>query len=191
MTRQALTTFRFSTETCIQQAQPKLKGNVVLSSSALDVMTDLALVRAETIDPKTLLGAAELLMINRGVRSLFVTANFPCVDGLVTAADLLGSKPTQTAVRNHIKHQDLCVEDIMTPLSDLDVIDYDELKESAVSHVVATFEKLKCTHLLIVQSAKQEGPARIRGVISITQVERQLAKSILAAHMVAEEKSFA
>jgi CBS-domain-containing membrane protein len=187
----SLTTFRFPKETCVQQAQPKISTNVSLDSSALDVMTDLALVKAETIEPKTSLGAAEKLMINRGVRSLFVTADFPCVEGLVTAADLLGNRPMQVLNRSQVKHQDLCVEDVMTPLSDLDVLDYDELKDSCVDRVVATFEKLKCTHLLVVQRARAEGPARIRGVVSVTQLERQLAKSILTAHMVPEPVSYA
>jgi CBS domain-containing protein len=187
----ALTTFRFSEETCIQQAQPKLKSHVTLTSPALDVMTDLAVVRAETIEPKTLLTAAEKVMINRGIRSLFVTTAFPCVDGLVTAGDLLGSKPMQVMNIRQVKHHELCVEDVMTPLHDLDVLDYDELKNASVDRVVATFEKLKCTHLLVVQRARAEGPPRIRGVISITQVERQLAQNILTAHMVPEAKSFA
>ncbi len=187
----SLTTFRFLKETCVQQAQPKLKAHVSLDSSALDVMTDLAIVKAETIEPGTPLAAAEKLMISRGVRSLFVTADFPCVEGLVTAADLLGNKPMQVLKLRQLKHHDLCVEDVMTPLSELDVIDYDELKTSCVDRVVATFKKLKCTHLLVVQSARKEGPARIRGVISVTQVERQLAQSILPAHMVAEPVSYA
>jgi CBS-domain-containing membrane protein len=191
MQKLTLTTFRFSEETCIPQAQPKFKTHVALDSSALDVMTDLAVVKAETIDPKTLLPAAEKVMISRGVRSLFVTTDFPCVDGLVTAADLMGNKPLQVISNRRIKHQELCVEDVMTPLSGLDIADYDELKNSTVDRVVATFEALKCTHLLVVQRAREEGPARIRGVISVTQVERQLAMSILAAHMVPEPKSFA
>ena len=187
----ALTTFRYSEETCIQQAQPKVKSNVTLNSSALDVMTDLAVVRAETIEPSTPLSVAEKVMINRGIRSLFVSSDFPCVDGIITASDLLGNKPMHVVALRQIKHHDLCVEDVMTRLSDLDVIDYDELKGSYVDRVVATFEKLKCSHLLVVQSAKEEGPARIRGVISVTQVERQLAKSILSAHMTPELQSFA
>jgi CBS domain-containing protein len=186
----ALTTFRFEEETCIPQAQPKFKNNVSLNSPALDVMTDLAVVRAETIEPKTLLSVAEKVMINRGIRSLFVTTQFPCIDGLVTAGDLLGNKPVQVMGTRHLKRQELCVEDVMTPLSALDVIDYDELKGADVDRVVATFEKLKCSHLLVLQRARVEGPPRIRGVISISQLERQLAKSILAAHMVPEQKSF-
>ncbi len=179
MQRPVLTTYRFPAQTCIQQAQPKLKGNVSLDSSALDVMTDLAIVKAETIDPLTPLAQAEKVMIDRGVRSLFVTSDFPCIEGLVTASALIGNKPVQAATRRRVKLENLCVADVMTELSQLDVIDYDELKNSYVDSVVTTFEILKCTHLLVVQAAKEQGPARIRGVISATQLERQLANNAM------------
>jgi CBS-domain-containing membrane protein len=170
-----LTTFRFDPDTCIPQAQPKFKGGVTAESSALDVMTDLAVVKAETIDPNVKLREAEQVMINRGVRALFVTSNFPCIDGLVTAADILGEKPLKLVTQENSKFQDLTVLDVMTDLPHLDVVDYDEVKNALVANLVATFAKLKCTHILVVQAAKIQGPARIRGVISQTQLERQLS----------------
>jgi len=178
----ALTTYRFSEDTCIQQAQPKIKNHVFMDSAALDVMTDLSIVKAETIDPTTSVSSAEIAMINRGVRALFVTANFPCVDGLVTETDLRGNQPIDQRHHQQVVHHELCVKDVMTPLSELDIIDYDELKNAYVDRVVATFDKLKCTHLLVVQRAREEGPARIRGVISVTQLKRQLSKSLMEAY---------
>ena len=175
----ALTTFRFPENTCIPQAQPKLGGNVTLASPALDVMTDLAQVKAATIDPDTLLDKAEQAMIQRGVRSLFVVSDYPCVAGLVTAADLMGEKPMRQVSQRHIQRQDLRVADVMTKLSLLDALDYDELKKANVGHVIATFKKVGHTHLLVVQAATAKGPARIRGVISITQIERQLGRAVL------------
>jgi CBS-domain-containing membrane protein len=175
MTGLPLTTFRFDPDTCIPQAQPKFKGSVTLESSALDVMTDLAVIKAETIGPQITLPEAEKVMINRGVRALFVTSNFPCIDGLITAADILGEKPLKLVTDQNVKFQNLAVADVMTDLSGLDVVDYDEVKNATVSSLVATFTKLKCTHILVVQAAKIQGPARIRGVISHTQLERQLS----------------
>lgn len=171
----ALTTFRFDPDTCIPQAQPKFKGAVTLESSALDVMTDLAVIKAETIEPKNTLIDAEKVMINRGVRALFVTSKFPCIDGLVTATDILGEKPLKLVNERNLKFQDLTVQDVMMDLAHLDVVDYDEVKNAVVANLVATFAKLKCTHVLVVQAAKIQGPARIRGVISQTQLERQLS----------------
>lgn len=180
MTAAALTTFRFPENTCIPQAQPKSAVGVTLTSPALDVMTDLARVRAATINPNTSLNNAEQAMIQQGVRSLFVVAQFPCVEGLVTAADLLGDKPLRLANQMHIRRQELAVADVMTRLSALDSLDYNELKEADVAQVIATFKKVgAATHLLVVQAATSKGPARIRGVISITQIERQLGRALL------------
>ncbi|MDO8419134.1 MAG: CBS domain-containing protein [Rubrivivax sp.] len=177
----ALSTFRFPENTCIPQAQPKSHGAVTEKSPGIEVMTDLANVKAATIDPHTSLDKAEQAMIHQGVRSLFVVSNFPCVDGLITLADLVGEKPMQKIIDRHIRRQDLSVADVMTALSALDALDYNELKASNVGQVIATFKKLKHSHLLVVQSATSQGPARIRGVISLTQLERQLGRSVLEA----------
>jgi len=180
MTALALTTFRFPENTCIPQAQPKSAVGVTLASPALDVMTDLAQVRAATIDPETSLHKAEQVMIQQGVRSLFVVSEFPCVEGLVTATDLLGDKPMRLVTQRKAQRQDLTVNDVMTRLSQLDALDYSELKGGTVGEVIATFKKVgAATHLLVVQTATSEGPARIRGVISITQIERQLGRAVL------------
>ncbi|MFZ2122548.1 MAG: hypothetical protein WA012_09155 [Rhodoferax sp.] len=47
----ALSTFRFPENTCIPQAQPKAYAAVTEQSLLLEVMTDLASVKAATIDP--------------------------------------------------------------------------------------------------------------------------------------------
>lgn len=179
MSDQALATFHFPENTCIPQAQPKHGGSVTLASPALDVMTDLAQVRAATISPDTDLNKAEQMMIQQGVRSLFVMSEFPCVDGLITASDLLGEKPMRLINQRNVQRQDLHVADVMTRLAALDALDYNELKAASVAAVVATFRQVGHTHLLVVQAATLQGPARIRGVISVTQVERQLGQAVL------------
>jgi CBS domain-containing protein len=179
MTKMALNTFRFPENTCIPQAQPKAASGVTVESSCITVMTDLAVVRAATITPDTTLDKAEQTMIQQGVRSLFVVSGYPCVDGLVTANDLLGDKPVRLMTHRKVHRNDLTVTDVMTKLSELDALDYNELKDATVGDVIDTFKRVPHTHLLVVESATTEGPARIRGVISITQIERQLGRSVL------------
>jgi CBS-domain-containing membrane protein len=179
MTKLALNTFRFPENTCIPQAQPKAASDVTVESSGITVMTDLAVVRAATIMPDTTLDKAEQTMIQQGVRSLFVVSGYPCVGGLVTANDLLGDKPVRLMTHRKVHRDDLTVTDVMTKLSELDALDYNELKDATVGDVIDTFKRVPHTHLLVVQSATTEGPARIRGVISITQIERQLGHSVL------------
>jgi CBS domain-containing protein len=179
MSELALNTFRFPENTCIPQAQPNTAKAVTAASPGTDVMTDLAVVRAATITPDTALDKAEQTMIQQGVRSLFVMSDFPCVDGLVTAADLLGDKPVRLMTQLKVQRNALSVTDVMTRLSELDALDYNELKDATVGDVISTFKRVGRTHLLVVQSATVKGPARIRGVISITQVERQLGRAVL------------
>lgn len=175
----ALSTFRFPENTCIPQAQPKAAGAVTLESSGLEVMTDLAQVKAATIAPDTTLDKAEQAMIQQGVRSLFVVSEFPCIEGLITAVDLVGEKPVRLMNHRQVRRQDLTVADVMTELAGLDALDYDELKSADVAQVVATFQKLARSHLLVVQAATKQGPARVRGVVSLTQLQRQLGRALV------------
>lgn len=178
MNATALSTFRFPENTCISQAQPKTVGQVTLKSPATAVMTDLSLIKAVTIEASLSLTKAEQTMIQQGVRSLFVVNDYPCVDGLVTVSDIVGDKPMRQVTQRGIQHQDLSVADVMTPLSQLEALDYDETKAASVGQIVATFKQVKQSHLLVVQPANHYGPARIRGLISLTQLERQLGRSI-------------
>lgn len=174
-----LDTFRFPENTCIPQAEPKAQGSVTLNSPAFEVMTDLAQVKAATIHPSTPLAQAEQVMIHQGVRSLFVVSAWPCVDGLVTSGDLVGDKPVRLLTQRGLRYQDLCVADVMSDLSTLEALDYAQVKTATVGHIAATLNRTGHTHLLVIQAANAQGPARIRGVISLTQVERQLAHSLI------------
>lgn len=185
MNQSALSTFRFPEHTCIPQAQPRPEGPVTPESPGMQVMTDLAKVKAATVEPHTTLDQAERVMINQGVRSLFVVSNFPCVDGLVTLSDLISEKPMRLVNARNGRRQDLMVADVMTALPNLDALDYDELKRSNVGQVIATFRKLRHSHLLVVQAASSQGAARIRGVISLTQLERQLGRPVMDVLMAA------
>lgn len=178
MAHKALATFRFPDGTCIAQAQPQTHPAVTLDSPALSVMTDLTLVRAATVHPQLGLQPAELKMIHQGVRMLFVVTEMPCVDGIVTAAALQGDRPMQLVQQRRVRHDELCVADVMTRLSDLDVIDLDTLGRATVGAVVATLQQYGRPHLLVVEAARPSQPARIRGVISHTQVERQLGHAV-------------
>ncbi len=183
MPHTALPTFRFPEGTCIAQAQPHQHEFVTLHSPAVQVMTDLAAVRAATIEPRTALAHAEQRMIHQGVRLLFVVSEMPCVDGVVTARDLQGDKPLRLVNQRQVKYGDLSVQDVMTPLSEIDAVDYASIERAKVSDVVATLLKYGRPHLLVIESATPKNAARIRGIISQTQVERQLGKALPATEI--------
>ena len=174
MTSTELPTFRFADGTCIAQAQPQPLRPVTLESPAHWVMTDLTEVRAATASAELTLDQAEQAMIQNGVRMLFVVAKLPCVDGIVTLAMLRGDSPIKLVQQRRVRRTDLCVADVMSKLSDLDVLDMAAVGRATVRDVVKVLQRFGTPHLLVAEPATLQGPARIRGVISHTQVERQL-----------------
>jgi CBS domain-containing protein len=174
----ALPTFRLERATSLAQAQPTDSTPVTLASPALAVMTDLTQVKAATTHPRTTLSQAEQAMIYQGVRMLFVVREMPLIEGLITATDLGGDKQMRVVHERHLHYDELCVADVMTEQGALDAIDYAVVRTAAVGNAVATLQRLGRNHLLVVEAATAQTPRRVRGVISRSQVERQLGRSI-------------
>jgi len=70
------------------------------------------------------------------------------------------------------------VADVMSPLGTLDAIDLEDLSHADVARVIATLKQVGRRHLLVVQKAGSGHGPRVRGVISQTQIERQLGQRI-------------
>jgi CBS-domain-containing membrane protein len=174
----ALPTFRLEPASAIAQAQPVPMGPVTLESRAVDVMTDLTLVKAATTHPSTSLRQAEQMMIYQGVRMLFVVTDMPSIEGLITTTDLRGDKQMRAVHDRHLRYDELSVADVMTELAALDAVDYDRLLHATVGDLVATLKRFGRNHLLVVQAATAATPLRVRGVISRSQIERQLGSAI-------------
>jgi CBS domain containing-hemolysin-like protein len=173
-----LPTFPLEPGTALAQAQPGHTRLVTLDSPALEVMTDLTLVKAATIMPSTPLRMAEQLMIYQGVRMLFVVAEMPAIEGLITASDLHGEKQMRLVHERNARYADLTVADVMTGASMLEALDHDRLQASTVGDVIAAIKRVGRDHLLVVQHATPQSPRRVRGVISRAQVERQVGMPI-------------
>ena len=95
-----------------RQALPE---QVTLDSPAIDVMTDLAQVTAETVSANLAVDDAEQKMIASGIRLLFVTNPLNEVIGIVTSRDLSGERILRLINDSRSPRKDLIVRDIMTP----------------------------------------------------------------------------
>ena len=183
MSHPSLPTFRFPQGTSIAQAQPPQHDVVTPQSPALDVMTDLTTVRAATVAPGSALAQAELIMIHQGVRLLFVVSSMPGVDGIITASDLHGERPMRLVHQRGVKYEELTVGDVMTPLSAINAVTYGALKDASVAEVIDTLLHSSQPHLLVIEHATTDTPLRIRGIISKTQVERQLGTQLMSSEI--------
>jgi CBS domain-containing protein len=171
----ALSTFRLAEGTAIAPASPWYAAPVTLDSPALDVMTDLTKVKAATISSDRTLGQAEQAMIHQGVRMLFVVDEMPLLQGLITSTDLRGERQMSVGQARQLRFDEMRVADVMTALTLLDAIPYERLGHASVGNLVATLRDVGRNHLLVVERGS---PPRIRGVVSRSQIERQLGRPI-------------
>ena len=146
---------------------------VTLDSPAVDVMTDLSLVAAVTIEASASLVTANDYMIARGVRSLFVTAPNGRVMGLITAADLLGERPVRESHARGVGRNELQVTDVMTPIHAVAAMKLEDVRAAKVGHIVASLTQAGRQHGLV---AEIHGPSEvsIRGIFSASQIAQQL-----------------
>ncbi|HMA06421.1 MAG TPA: CBS domain-containing protein [Ramlibacter sp.] len=143
-----------------------------LESPAMLVMTDLTRVAAVVVSPATTVDEANRYMMRRGVRMLLVLDDQERLSGIVTSTDILGEKPVTLARERGVRHSEILVADVMTPASRLDAFDIRSVQGASVGHVVASLQRSRRHHALVVQDA--EGGLEVRGVISLSQIARQL-----------------
>lgn len=174
----SLPTFRLERGTPLAQADLSNNAPVTLDSPALDVMTDLTRVKAATTHPATTLRQAEQMMIYQGVRMLFVVTVMPSIVGLITATDLGGDRQMRLIHERGLRYDELGVGDVMTEIAALDAVDYDRVRTASVGNAIATLKRLGRHHLLVVEGATSRTPRRIRGIVSRSQIERQLGMAI-------------
>lgn len=163
--------------TGIERPRQALPARVTLDSPAVDVMTDLSRVAAEAIPANLSVDYAEARMIASGVRLLFVTNQNNEVVGIITARDLSGERIMRFVTDSNSTRRDIIVRDIMTPQHRVEVLEMSDVSTARVGDIVATLKRMGRQHALVVD---HDGKGRqiIRGVLSTSQVGRQLGESI-------------
>lgn len=147
--------------------------SVTMDQPALSVMTDFALVTAQTILPLESIEAARTKMIHHGVRMLLVSDDQNQILGIITATDLTSERPMRVIQAQGIRHADVLVKDIMTPREKLEVICIDDLQIAKVGDVVATLQGQGRQHALVVERQADRSQI-LRGMYSASQIGRQL-----------------
>jgi len=163
-----------------QRPRQQLPDRVTLDSPAIDIMTDLTQIAAETVSPNVAIDDAEERMITSGVRLLFVTNPLNRVIGIVTSKDLSGERVLRLVRDSQTARKDLIVRDIMTPQHQIEVLEMGDVATARVGDIVATLKRMGRQHALVIDRGI-EGGQTIRGMLSTTQIGRQLGQSIETA----------
>lgn len=172
-------------------AKPVSPNPVTFDSPALDVMTDLRQIHAAVITPSMTMEIANTYMMQRGVRTLLVLHEDNSLAGIITATDILGEKPMRFIQERGVKHNEILVMDIMTPLDMLEAIPLEEVMHARVGNIVASLRESGRLHALAIDDSAIGLPG-ICGIFSWTQIEKQLGMKIQptnVAHSFAEIES--
>ncbi len=161
-------------------ARPAPPKSVKPDSPAFDVMTDLRYNIPATIDQQQSMDAAHAYMIQRGVRMLFVLNGERALAGIITANDVLGDRPLRFIQERRVRHSDILVSDIMTPLEKLEAIEWSEASRARVGDVAASLKESGRQHTLVMERSPDDRN-QVVGVFSLTQIERQLGVAIVAS----------
>ena len=157
--------------------QPPAPPIVTLESPATEVMTDLRNIPAAVIKPHLSMETANSYMMQRGVRLLFVQNPDGSLTGLITSTDILGGKPLRFIQDRNLKHSDILVSDVMTPLERLDAISIDEVAHANVGHVIASLRGSGRQHTLVT-TRNAQGLTNVCGIFSRSQIEKQIGEPI-------------
>ena len=149
---------------------------VSAESPAPPVMTDLTRGAPATIRPQAPLAGANQFMIQRGVRLLLVIDDRENVLGVITATDVLSERPMRVAAELGVRRDELAVSDVMTPAERVEVISYADVDGARVGHVLETLRRAGRQHALVVE--KEGARTLVRGIISLSQIARQLGVAV-------------
>ena len=145
---------------------------VQITSSAIEVMTDLRFVPAATTQTGVSVTLATQKMIARGVRLLLVVDAGDDVVGLLTARDLDGLRVKTAADATGRSASELMVGDIMT--RGIEVMPLEAVLHAHVGDIVKTLKHSGRQHALVVDKEPFTDKPMIRGVFSASQIGRQL-----------------
>ncbi|TXI16901.1 MAG: CBS domain-containing protein [Nitrosomonas sp.] len=171
----------------VQISKPATPNPVTFDSPASDAMTDLRKIHAAVIAPNITMEIANTYMIQRGIRTLLVMDDDNFLAGIITATDILGEKPMRFIQERGVKHNEILVRDIMTPLDKLEAIPLDEVLHARVGNIVTSLRESGRMHALVIDD-NNLGLPRICGIFSWTQIEKQLGMTITPNNVA---KSFA
>jgi len=141
---------------------------------AIDVMTDFRKIRAITTQATTSINECNNYMIMNNVRLLLVVNKNRIIEGIITAADILGEKPLAHIQKRGGTHDDIQVGDIMTATADLEALTLDDVEDARVGNIVETLLKDGRQHAIVTCANKDNGETIICGMFSATQISKQL-----------------
>jgi CBS domain containing-hemolysin-like protein len=161
-----------------------------LTDPALSLLTDLSHAPCVMADHLDGLDSTIHTMVRAHVHMAFVTGVDEQVVGMITTDDLQGERPMQRAQADHVRFQDLTLEQLMTPVSQWQVLTSAQVAHARIGDIVSTLREHGLRYLLVVNPG--EPRPVLHGIFSARRLETALGmdlRSDLHARSFAELES--
>ena len=145
---------------------------VHLNDAAKSVYIDFARILPATTTPQASIDNAIHEMKLRHQHMLLVEENGQVV-GLIGFEDILSEKPIRLMQEKRLSRSEITVEMLMKPRDKILVIDYVQLKNAQVGHILKTIKEHSARYILVVKQLKKDSHL-IKGLFSASQIGKQL-----------------
>jgi signal-transduction protein with cAMP-binding, CBS, and nucleotidyltransferase domain len=155
--------------------QPVAKTqSVTLESPATMLVTDFNVSHPHTLPTGSSIGQAQETMKQAGVGLLMLIDPNGKFTGVINARELIGGRRITLAMQKHqLGRDEVTVEMIQTPRSELHSLSYAKISHASVGDLVETLKTSGDQHVLITEP-DGSGGSRIRGIISASNISRAL-----------------
>jgi CBS domain containing-hemolysin-like protein len=161
----------------INQSRQTDSQAVTLDDNAIAVLTDFKHTRPFSITSSATINETNNTMIVGGVRLLFVADSDGVLQGLITYTDLFGEKSVQYIKEHGGTREEILAQDIMTPLLQLEALQYDDITSARVGDIVETIKTAGRQHMLVTTLLEDDTQV-ITGIFSSTHIEKRLGIKI-------------
>ncbi len=163
--------------TTISQTHGSDARPITLEDKAETVLTDFKYIQPFSITSTATIDDANNRMIACGVRLLFAAEADGVLHGIITYTDLSGEKSIQYIKEHGGSREDILVQDIMTPLAQLEALQQEDVVKSSVGDIVETIKTVGRQHMVVIAKREDNTPV-ITGLFSSTRIERLLGTRI-------------
>lgn len=163
--------------TTIRQAHSSKAKAITREDKADTVLTNFKNTQPFSITSTATMDEANNRMIACGVRLLFAAEADGVLHGIITYTDLFGEKSIQYIKEHGGSREDILVQDIMTPLSQLEALREEDVIKSSVGDIIETIKTVGRQHMVVIATG-DENTQVITGLFSSTNIERLIGARI-------------
>ena len=149
-----------------------------LDDEALDVMLDYEIIPPTVVDSEQPMFKTRQALEQASTHLALVHDAHHNLLGAVSLQQILSEQTIKLIEENRVLRKEVQTQTVMTPLVDVPVIDFEQLKLAKVGHILATLEQLKKPYILVVESSTDEKQIKIRGAFIASYIAKMIGKPI-------------